>query len=104
VTHIEELMDVIRHRHGVESSHVESVPITETFQGKTIWRGIVEVFDLQGHARASRVYAWSYATDNPKKPLHVTVLHRGTVDSPLKAVQAAIIEEFKKMQSGQESQ
>lgn len=98
MTYIEELRDVIRRLHGVESMHVESVPIKETFQGKTVWEGIVEVFELQGHPRAPKVYAWAYETDNPKKPKHVTVLHMGPVTSPLLAVRAAIVEEFRNIE------
>ena len=95
MTYIEELQDVIRRLHGVESKHIESVPIKETFQGKTVWEGIVEVFELISHPKAPKAYAWAYATDNPKKPRHVTVLHLGPVNSPLSAVKAAIIEEFR---------
>jgi hypothetical protein len=68
MTYTEELRDVIRRLHGVDSTHVESVPIKETFQGKTVWEGIVEVFELHGHPKASKLYAWAYETDNPKKP------------------------------------
>ncbi len=85
MTYIEELQDMIRHRYSVESTHVESVPVKETFEGKTIWEGIVEVFDLKDHPKAPRLYAWSYETDNPKKPRHVTVLQQGSVTSPLTA-------------------
>jgi hypothetical protein len=95
VTYIEELRDVIRRLHGVESSHVESVPIKETFQGKTVWEGIVEVFELRGHPNAPKAYAWAYETENTKKPRHVTVLHMGPVTSPLLAVRAAIVKEFR---------
>lgn len=95
--YIDELRDVIKRLHGVESTHVESVPIKETFQGKTVWEGIVEVFELKNHPKASRLYAWAYETDNPKKPKHVTVLHMGSVTSPLLAVRAAIVEEFKSL-------
>jgi hypothetical protein len=95
VTYIEELQDVIHHLHGVESCHVESVPITEQFQGKTVWKGIVEVFELIGHPKAPRVYAWAYETENPKRPRHVTVLHIPPVISPLLAVRAAIVQEFR---------
>jgi hypothetical protein len=95
MTYIEELRDVIKRLHGVDSKHVESVPIKETFEGKTIWEGIVEVFELHGHPRAPKAYAWAYETDNPKKPRHVTVLHLGPVTSPLLAVRAAIVKEFR---------
>jgi hypothetical protein len=93
--YIEELRDVIRHLHGVESRHVESVPIKETFQGKTVWEGIVEVFDLKGHPTSTRVYAWAHATDDPSKRRHVAVLHMGPVTSPLLAVRAAILQEIR---------
>ena len=103
MTYIEELRDVIRHLHGVESSHVESVPIKEVFQGKTVWEGIVEVFDLKGHPKSTRAYAWAYETDNPKKPKHVTVLHMGPVTSPLLAVRAAIVQEFRSLEPTEEN-
>lgn len=101
MTYIEELRDVIRHLHGVDSSHVESVPIKEEFQGKTVWEGIVEVFDLKDHAKAPRAYAWAYETDNPKRPRHVVVLHLGPVTSPLLAVRAAIVQEFRNRESAE---
>src|SRR5271170_1151774 len=99
MTYIEELQDVIRRLHGVESTHIESVPIKETFQGKTVWEGIVEVFELKNHPNAPRLYAWAYETENPKKPRHVTVLHMGPVTSPLLAVRAAIVQEFRANES-----
>jgi hypothetical protein len=99
MTYIEELRDVIKRLHGVDSSHVESVPIKETHDGKTVWEGVVEVFDLKDHPKAKRLYAWAYDTGNPKKPKHVTVLHMGPVTSPLLAVRAAIVEEFRNAQS-----
>jgi hypothetical protein len=99
MTYIEELQDVIRRLHGVDSKHVESVPIKETHDGKTVWEGVVEVFDLKNHPKAKRLYAWAYDTGNPLKPRHVTVLHLGPVTSPLLAVRAAIVEEFRRAQS-----
>jgi len=93
---IEELQDVIRKLHGVSSRHIESVPIKETFRGQTVWDGVVEVFELIGHPTAARLYAWSHTTDDLKMPKrHVTVLHSDPVTSPLLAVRAAIIQEFR---------
>jgi hypothetical protein len=94
--YIDELKAVIRHCHGVESEHVESVPIKEIYQGKTVWDGVVEVFNLKNHPTAERVYAWSYDTDNPNEgPHHVTVLHIHPIRSARDAVRAAIVEEFR---------
>ncbi|MFZ0632524.1 MAG: hypothetical protein WA399_14200 [Acidobacteriaceae bacterium] len=96
MSHITELRDVIHKLHGAKARHVHSVPVTETFQGKTVWDGIVEVFDLTGHPQANRIYAWSHDTDDPKTPTrYVTVLHIPPVVSPQTAVQAAILQEYK---------
>ncbi|HTV60556.1 MAG TPA: hypothetical protein VMJ93_16905 [Verrucomicrobiae bacterium] len=97
-SYIEELRDAIRRLHGVDSKHVESVPITETFQGKTVWEGVVEVFELIGHPKADRAYAWRHDANGSKKR-HVAVLHLGPVTSPLLAVRAAIVEEFRTNES-----
>jgi len=87
---------VIRRLHGVESKHVESVPIKEVFKGKTVWDGVVEVFELIGHPKAPKVYAWAHDTGNPKQPRkHVTVLHIPPVVSPVLAVRAAIVQEYR---------
>ena len=96
MTPIEELQDVIRKLHGVESRHLRSVPVTEKFQGKTVWDGVVEVFELIEHETAPWVYAWTHKTDDPANPKrHVTVLHLGPVRSPETAVRAAIIQEYR---------
>jgi hypothetical protein len=96
VSYIEELKDVIRRLHGADATHVGSVPVKEQFQDKTVWDGVVEVFDLIGHPNAFRVYAWAHATDNPQKPVrHVTVLHLHPVQSAQDAVRAAILQEAK---------
>ncbi|HEX9241122.1 MAG TPA: hypothetical protein VF875_01640 [Anaeromyxobacter sp.] len=60
------LLDAIRHMHGCEAQHVESVPVRETFQGQVVWDGDVTVFDVTGHPTAKRCYAWSYATEGTK--------------------------------------
>ncbi|HEV2387022.1 MAG TPA: hypothetical protein VGS20_07160 [Candidatus Acidoferrales bacterium] len=92
--HITDLQDAIRRLHGVESRHVASVPVKEAFQGKTVWEGIVEVFELIGHPKAPKVYAWAHETDDPKSPRrHVTVLHIAPVTSAVLAVRAAVVQE-----------
>lgn len=94
MSYIDELREVIRRLHGAEASHVESVPIKEMFQGKTVWEGVVEVFDLRGHPTASRAYAWAHKTE-PQGTRQVAVLHISPITSPLLAVRAAILQEFR---------
>jgi hypothetical protein len=96
MNNIDELRDIIRKLHGAEATHRESVHVHEVFQGKTIWQGIVEVFDLKGHPKTDTAYAWSHDTDDPENPRrHVTVLHIDPALSPLKAVRAAIMQEYR---------
>jgi hypothetical protein len=95
--YIDDLRDVIHKLHGVKATHVESIAVKEVFQGKTIWDGIVEVFDLHNHPTTHRAYAWSHETDNNGNR-HITVLHIPPAISPETAVRAAIIQEFKNAQ------
>jgi hypothetical protein len=104
VNDIKELQDVIRKLHGSETTHVETVPVKETFQGQTVWEGTVEVFDLLDHPTARRIYAWSHDTDDPENPRrHVTVLHLPPAITPLKAVQASIVSDYREQQANAES-
>lgn len=89
------LQQAIRDLHGLDSEHVESVPVHEIFQGKTVWEGTVEVFRVRGHPKATSAYAWSYEGDDGKIH-HVAVLGLAPVNSPQDAVKAAIMAHIKK--------
>lgn len=103
MNNIAELQDIIRKLHGVEATHVETVPVKETFRGQTVWEGKVEVFDIN-HPHTSRVYAWSHATDDADNPRrHVTVLHIPPATSPVKAVQASIVSDVREAQANAKS-
>lgn len=94
--YIAELQDAIRQLHGCESRYVETVPVTETFRGETVWRGDVEVFNIRGHPTATRAYAWAHATgDGGGGKRFVAVLELPPVSSPETAVRAAVMAEIK---------
>ena len=96
MTVIEELRDAIHKLHGVKATHLESVPVHETFQGETVWKGIVEVFHLEGHPKTDTAYAWLHDTGYPEKPFRqVTVLRIHPALSPIAAVRAFIVQEIK---------
>ena len=94
MTEIEELRDVIHKLHGANATYVESVPVKEVWKGKTVWDGVVEVFDLKGHPQTHRAYAWAHGTDDKGKR-YVTVLHIPPAVSPLLAVRTALLQEYR---------
>jgi|SRR5665213_3043722 len=86
----------IHRLHGVEATHCASVPVKEVFNGQTVWDGIVEVFHLEGHPKTDTAYAWLHDTGDPEEPFRpVTVLHIHPALSPVAAVRAFIVQEFR---------
>jgi hypothetical protein len=93
---MERLSKAILDLHRCDSTWVESIPVTETFHGQTAWEGTVQVFDLIDHPTGSRWYTWDHAVERSENRLFVAVLHQGPVDSPEKAVRAAIVQEHRR--------
>jgi hypothetical protein len=96
VDYIAELQAAILNLHGCEATYLETVPVTEEFQGETIWQGEVEVFAIRGHPKAKRCYAWGHVSgDDDQGRRYVTVLELPPVTSPQTAVKAGIMSEIK---------
>jgi|ERR1035441_602894 hypothetical protein len=94
--YIERLQSVILHLHACKSSWVESVLVTETFHGQTVWKGVVEVFDLRGHPKAKRLYGWHHREGKDGQgERFVTVLELPPVTSPETAVKVAVAGEIR---------
>jgi hypothetical protein len=85
---IENLREAIETMHRCKAIHVGSEPVIELFQGEVAWDGVVETFDLQGHPKAKRCYAWSYLENGERQ--YTTALEIPPVDSPETAVKVAI--------------
>jgi hypothetical protein len=90
---VSELEKAIESQHGGTATLVQSVPIREMFEGKTVWEGVVHVFDLANNLRATRAYAWSSPIEGSTKRRFFAVLHMGAIKSPQDAVRAAIVAE-----------
>ena len=88
-----ELKRAVEAQHGCTAMLVQSVPVTETFEGKTVWDGVVHVFRVHGHPQATKAYAWSSPIEGSDKRRFFAVLHQGPVTGPIEAVQAAIVAE-----------
>jgi hypothetical protein len=90
-----ELKHTIESQHGGIATFVQSVSVKETFRGQTAWEGVVHVFDLANHPRATRAYAWSSPVERSDKRLLFAVLHIPPITSPANAVRAATVAEHR---------
>ena len=90
---VDQLQRAVEGQHGGKTMLVEAVPVKEVFQGQTVWEGVVHVFDLEDHPKATRAYAWSSPVEGSNKRRFYAVLHLGGIRSPLDAVRAAIVAE-----------
>ena len=95
VPDISQLTDAVECQHNCTARLVQSVPVTDRHGGATVWRGVVHVFDLVGHPKATRAYAWSSPIEGSDKRRFFAVLHIPPITSPLDAVRAAIVAEAK---------
>jgi len=91
-----QLKEAVESQHGGTATHVQSVPVKETFAGQTVWEGVVHVFDLEGCPSATRAYAWSSPIEGSDKRRFFAVLHLGGIRLPADAVRAAIVAEVRR--------
>lgn len=84
---IDKLRQAVEQRFGCAASHARSEFVMDTFGGKDVWDGTVEIFALSsGDVR--RVYAWSYPQGDEIR--YVTVLAKPPITDGLSAVRAAV--------------
>jgi len=86
-----ELKQAVESQHGGTATHIQSVPVHESFRGREVWNGAVQVFDLAGSpSGATRAYAWSHGLPDGKRRVFA-VLRAGRVTNPREAVRTAIV-------------
>jgi hypothetical protein len=90
---IEHLRTAIETIHNCKAEHEGSIVVVEKFRNETVWDGVVESFDLTGHPKAKRCYAWSYQDKGVTQ--YVNVLEIPPVVSPVTAVRASMAAEVK---------
>lgn len=55
----DQLQRAVESQHGGKATLFYVAHVQERFDGQTLWDGHVHVFDLEGHPKATRAYAWS---------------------------------------------
>ena len=95
--YLSRLQVAIMQLHNCSATWRESVAVHEVFRGQTVWKGDVEVFDLQGHPKAKRCYGWSHPeNDDGTGERFVAVLEIPPVESAVTAVRTSIVADSKK--------
>ena len=91
----------VEQQHRCTAVHVASAPVHEVFNGKTVWKGDVEVFKIEKHPRAKRCFAWSHRDgDGGQAEQFVTVLEIPPVVSPQTAVRNQVAKNVKDSYDG----
>jgi hypothetical protein len=94
--YIARLQVAVSQLHNCGAVWRSTVPVHEMFQGKTVWQGDVEVFDLNGHPKAKRAYAWSHLDGaKDERERFVAVLEIPPVESAVTAVRVQIVKDAK---------
>ncbi|HEV2330020.1 MAG TPA: hypothetical protein VGY56_14660 [Verrucomicrobiae bacterium] len=84
------LESAIRIRHRCTPAHRQTVFVRAlTGDQEPVWEGLVEEFDLTGHETARTCYAWGHGHSNGSSKI-IAVLGNKLIESPQKAVEAAI--------------
>ena len=96
---IEKLKHAVELTEHCRAEHLESLIVLLGFAEAPIWEGVVETFQLHGHPKANRAYAWLRGVahsplENPESE-YTIVLGIPPVISPETAVKAAIVAEVK---------
>ena len=86
---VNQLRKAVELEHGGKALFVTKLPIREVVDGKTVWEGVVHIFNLEGNAKASRAYAWAIRIQGTEKQF-VVLLHLGNIGSPRDAVRASL--------------
>jgi hypothetical protein len=96
IEYLVELQKVIERKYRCSATHLATVLVEEKVgqNNETVWRGFVEIFDLDGHLNANVCYAWQRIGTGGIRIF--TVLGSAVIDSPNRAIQAAIFVDAEK--------
>lgn len=89
------LREAVEALHGCQATFQATQLVKEEFEGEVAWEGKVHIFDITGHPSATICYAWSSPIEGSDNRKFYAVLNIPPVDSPEKAVRAAIISDHR---------
>lgn len=88
-----QLKQTVEAQYGSKATLAQTVPVHEYFFGRPNWEGVVHIFDLADHPKATRAYAWSSPAKGDAECCIFSILQTDSVISPKDAVRAAVAAE-----------
>jgi len=85
----ETVQNAIENRAKCPAVYQGTQPIKFSMDGKVLWNGKVEVFQLKDHPQAKQAFGWGFENDK-KKWEYITVLGVPPLDTPLAAVKGYV--------------
>jgi hypothetical protein len=86
----------VQHLHKCCAVWRETVPVHEMFRGETVWKGEVELFDLNRHPKGKRAYAWGHREGPSDQGERFVAVREIPPVKDRTAVQTAIVAEGQK--------
>lgn len=90
---VDKLKYAIEPQHECTATFREAMQIHEYFNEKTVWEGIVHVFDVD-HPQADTAYAWTETIEDSNERSFIAVLGIPPLDSPVNALRIAIAAQY----------
>ena len=85
----EALLTAIENRAKCQAVYQNTQPIKFSIDGKVLWKGKVEVFQLKGHPQAQQAFGWGFENAQ-KKMEYITVIGIAPLDTPMAAVKGYV--------------
>ncbi len=87
--------------HGCGAAYLKTEHVHEASQGKTVWNGDVEVFNLLQHPKAKRAYAWArFGCQKEHQTGFVVVLELPPIKDAKTAVKSSIVADSQEANPG----
>ena len=91
---IADLLQAVEGLHNCKAKYKETTHVKESFEGNIVWEGDVYIFDLKGHEKTKRAYAWSSPIEESDKRRFYAILEIDPVQYALDAVRASVISSY----------
>ena len=92
------LKQTVEAQHGGKATLAQTLLVREYFFGRPNWEGVVHIFDLVDHPKATRAYAWSSPAKDSTEPRMFSVLQTDSIISPKDAIRAAVAAEYHRVE------